>query len=260
MITEKKIKLYTEVCDDDSSRQKGLMYRKYLGENQGMLFSFSSEHNYSFWMKDTYIPLDIAFIDRTGKIVDIKELFPLSTRAVTSSYPCKYALEVNRGWFDDNHLRVGSYLWKDIKTSSADEVNVALMTDFKTAVDLAYQKGYQMQIIYKFKPVIYVKGKPVQRDGSKPPINNYTIMSSKLPNGRPFEYEDKGNGEYIVVPCANSSGEPRCFFIDGIAEWKFYFNGKVFSDPREIEPAGRKKPRIRMDRNPALEGIQSVPF
>lgn len=101
-------KLYVEVAKTPIQRERGLMGRKRLGKNQGMLFDFSSSQKLSFWMRNTYVPLDIAFIDNEGVIQEIKEMIPLSTRPVTSNNQCRYALEVNRGWFDNNNIRAGA--------------------------------------------------------------------------------------------------------------------------------------------------------
>jgi len=78
-----------------------------MGKNMGMLFDFPSSRRLSFWMHNTYLPLEIAFIDEGGKITEIKEMIPMSTRPVVSSSDCKYALEVNRGWFDNNNVSAG---------------------------------------------------------------------------------------------------------------------------------------------------------
>ena len=61
-------------------------------------------------MANTYIPLDIAFFDDDGKIFQIESMTPLSTKKISSNKPCRYALEVNRGWFRDNNIRVGNYI------------------------------------------------------------------------------------------------------------------------------------------------------
>ena len=103
-------KLYVKVADTDEKRTIGLMGRKELPDNHGMLFKFPFAHRLSFWMRNTYIPLDIAFLDDQGEVLQIENMYPLSTRAITSSYICKYALEVNSGWFDKNGVRVGSYI------------------------------------------------------------------------------------------------------------------------------------------------------
>lgn len=100
-------KLYVELADTPMKREYGLMDRKALAENHGMLFKFPYAHNLRFWMKDTYIPLDIAFLDDEGKILQIEKMYPLSTRAITANRPCKYALEVTAGWFKENSIGIG---------------------------------------------------------------------------------------------------------------------------------------------------------
>ena len=84
------------------------MNRKYLPKNQGMLFKFRTPTFASFWMRDTYIPLDIAFLDDNGKILQIESMTPLSTGIIYSNHQCRYALEVNKGWFTKNDIAVGS--------------------------------------------------------------------------------------------------------------------------------------------------------
>jgi len=100
-------KLFVEIADSPTKREYGLMDRKSIAKNEGMLFKFPNKANLSFWMKNTYVPLDIAFIDDSGKILQIETMHPLSTRAVVAQKPCKYALEVCKGWFKDNNITVG---------------------------------------------------------------------------------------------------------------------------------------------------------
>ena len=99
--------LYIELADSPFKREKGLMYRKRLAQNGGMLFKFASPEYHKFWMQNTYIPLDIAFVDDNGKILQIETMTPMSTRAVASAHSCRYALEVNKDWFKNNGVRVG---------------------------------------------------------------------------------------------------------------------------------------------------------
>ena len=103
-------KLFIEVADTNLKRAQGLMGRKNISKNGGMLFKFPAAHRLSFWMANTYVPLDIAFIDDDGKVLQIKSMNALSTRAVTSDHICKYALEVNKGWFKENNISVGDYI------------------------------------------------------------------------------------------------------------------------------------------------------
>lgn len=100
-------KLSIEIADTPSKRATGLMDRKSLGEDHGMLFKFTHNDYLRFWMKSTYIPLDIAFLNDDGVIFQIAEMSPLSTRMICSNSPCKNALEVNRGWFKKNDIGVG---------------------------------------------------------------------------------------------------------------------------------------------------------
>lgn len=100
-------KLSIEIADTPTLRSTGLMHRKNLAENAGMLFKFPHPDYLRFWMQSTYIPLDIAFLEDDGTIFQIAEMYPRSTRLITSNKPCKFALEVNRGWFEKNDLGVG---------------------------------------------------------------------------------------------------------------------------------------------------------
>ena len=99
--------LSIEVPKTQAEFNIGLMFREDLGENTGMLFSFIESGEKFFHMKDTIIPLDIAFINECGIIESIKELKPLSTVPISSDSSVLYALEVNRGWFDTNDVKVG---------------------------------------------------------------------------------------------------------------------------------------------------------
>lgn len=103
------VPLKIEVVQSDEARAKGLMFREELPEDQGMLFVFPNEHTLSFWMRNTFIPLDIAFINANGKIVDIQRMEPLDeSKSYISAAPALYALEVNAGWFERHKLKEGS--------------------------------------------------------------------------------------------------------------------------------------------------------
>jgi uncharacterized membrane protein (UPF0127 family) len=87
-----------EIADTDAERAKGLMYRKELPEGRGMLFDFHHEQDVSFWMQNTYIPLDMIFIRADGRILRIAEnTEPLSTRLIPSGGPVRAVLEVIGG-------------------------------------------------------------------------------------------------------------------------------------------------------------------
>lgn len=105
--------LNIELADTPSKRERGLMGVKDLPYDNGMLFIFPHKQKQSFWMYNTYIPLDIAFIDDQGYISQIENMCPLSTRMTTSKEPCSYALEVNEGWFKENGIDVGRQIFPE---------------------------------------------------------------------------------------------------------------------------------------------------
>ena len=103
------IKVNVEIADDNNERINGLMFRKNLDKNSGMLFVFDDEKNQTFWMKNTLIPLDIIFIGKDMKIVDIKHATPCNEdpcKLYQSSKPAKYALEVNGNFTIKNGIKV----------------------------------------------------------------------------------------------------------------------------------------------------------
>ncbi|MBM5786840.1 MAG: DUF192 domain-containing protein [Candidatus Fonsibacter sp.] len=99
--------LIAEIAATDEEQSEGLMNRSSLGKNEGMLFIFEEGSNPCFWMKDTTIPLSLAFIDKENKIVKIVDMTPLSLTEHCSGQPVNLALEVNQGWFQQNNIRVG---------------------------------------------------------------------------------------------------------------------------------------------------------
>jgi uncharacterized protein len=105
----KEVEVRVEIADGPFEQQRGLMYRTSLGEDRGMLFVFQREQPLSFWMKNTRIPLSIAYIDSKGRITDILDMKPLDDKPphYVSSEPVQYALEVNQGFFDEHGVKVG---------------------------------------------------------------------------------------------------------------------------------------------------------
>ena len=106
----KNREVWVEVPKTPQEMAQGLMGRRHLGENEGMLFIFEAEDYHSFWMKNTLIPLSIAFIDREGKVVRIVDMEPLSLESHPPPRPILYALEMKKGWFSTNGIRVGDVL------------------------------------------------------------------------------------------------------------------------------------------------------
>jgi len=88
-----------EVAATEDARMRGLMYRTDLGQDTGMLFLYSEIGYYAMWMKNTRIPLAVAFIDERGRILNIEEMAPETLEPHASRGPAKYSLEMNGGWF-----------------------------------------------------------------------------------------------------------------------------------------------------------------
>jgi uncharacterized membrane protein (UPF0127 family) len=96
-----------EVARSESERAQGLMHRESLGEDAGMIFVFPDNALRSFWMQNTYLPLDIAFMDPSFRILDIQQMEPMTTNPHDSRAPAMFALEVNQGWFEAHGVSVG---------------------------------------------------------------------------------------------------------------------------------------------------------
>jgi uncharacterized membrane protein (UPF0127 family) len=100
--------LTIELATTPEARSCGLSLRDSLPENRGMLFVYAEPEILTFWMKNTRMPLSIAFIDVAGRVVSIQKMNPFPTTTVFASpVPALYALEVNQGWFEENGVGVG---------------------------------------------------------------------------------------------------------------------------------------------------------
>lgn len=96
-----------ELADEPSERSLGLMYRKALGTDAGMLFVYPESQERGFWMENTQIPLTIAYITEDGRIATVKDMTPFNRTSVSSDVPVLYALEMIQGWFVDHDVQVG---------------------------------------------------------------------------------------------------------------------------------------------------------
>jgi uncharacterized membrane protein (UPF0127 family) len=97
-----------EIAKDDATRDRGLMYRRFMPAARGMLFEFDRDGPVSFWMKNTYIPLDMIFLSRSGTVTNIaRNAEPLSERVIPSGVPCAAVLELNGGAAAAMGLKVG---------------------------------------------------------------------------------------------------------------------------------------------------------
>jgi uncharacterized membrane protein (UPF0127 family) len=97
-----------EVAASEDLRMYGLMYRKELPSNAGMVFIFETSQQYCMWMKNTLLPLSVAFIDDSGKIINVEEMLPQTEDNHCATRPARFALEMNKGWFKDKHFKAGT--------------------------------------------------------------------------------------------------------------------------------------------------------
>jgi len=103
-------KLTAEVASTDANRTQGLMHRRILPEDRGMLFVFPNVARHAMWMMNTYIPLSVAFLDEQGVIINIEVMKPHTQDTHPAAWPAKYALEMNLGWFKKRGIKPGAKL------------------------------------------------------------------------------------------------------------------------------------------------------
>jgi uncharacterized membrane protein (UPF0127 family) len=106
--------ILAEIARTDAQRERGLMWRRSLAEGEGMLFVFDRDRILSFWMKNTLIPLSIAYIAADGRILEIHDMEPRRLAPVQSARSARYALEVNRGWFARMGIKAGDVLGPEL--------------------------------------------------------------------------------------------------------------------------------------------------
>ena len=102
--------IQAEVAQTDEQRAIGLMHRRSMPVNAGMLFVFEAPATQCFWMRNTLLPLSIAFIAEDGSIVNIAEMQPMTENSHCSAKPVRFALEMNQGWFAKRGLKTGAKL------------------------------------------------------------------------------------------------------------------------------------------------------
>jgi uncharacterized protein len=105
--------LDVDIADDDASRERGLMGITDLGTNDGMAFTWTEPTDTTFWMKDTLIPLSIAFVDAAGRVITISEMTPCTAdpcRTYAADGPYTTAIEANANWFEDHHIEIGDQM------------------------------------------------------------------------------------------------------------------------------------------------------
>lgn len=99
-----------EVADSMGTRMQGLMHRKSMPQGAGMVFVFDETAAHCMWMKNTLIPLSVAFIDEAGAIINIADMQPHSEQSHCAARPARYALEMNKGWFAQRGIKPGAKL------------------------------------------------------------------------------------------------------------------------------------------------------
>ncbi len=102
--------IQAQVAATPQERAVGLMFRKEMPVNEGMLFAFEQASEQCFWMKNTLIPLTAAFVADDGTIINLADMRPQSLDSHCSSKPVRFVLEMNKGWFDKRGLKAGSKL------------------------------------------------------------------------------------------------------------------------------------------------------
>jgi uncharacterized membrane protein (UPF0127 family) len=100
--------IQAEVASTTPARAQGLMFRKSLAPNQGMLFVFAEVERQCMWMRNTYVPLSVAFMDEAGVILNIADMTPQTENSHCSAGPARYALEMNQGWFAAKGIKPGA--------------------------------------------------------------------------------------------------------------------------------------------------------
>jgi uncharacterized membrane protein (UPF0127 family) len=107
------VTLRVEVARTETERSRGFMERKKIPDGTGMIFVFERDERLRFWMKDTPVPLSIAYIDSAGAVREIYDMTPFSLAPVASAVSVRYALEVPQGWFARAGIRVGAQIAAD---------------------------------------------------------------------------------------------------------------------------------------------------
>jgi len=106
--------LKLEIADTADKQMKGLMFRHSLPSDRGMLFKFEQSIGHSFWGRNTYIPLDLAFIGHDNRILQIDRITPHSTKHIRSNFPSSMAIEANVGFFEEHQIKPGDRVEIDV--------------------------------------------------------------------------------------------------------------------------------------------------
>lgn len=100
-------RIEAEVAADQPDRMQGLMNRRSLAANQGMLFIYPQAERHCMWMRNTFLPLSVAFLDEQGRIINIEDMTPQTETSHCAAAAARFALEMNQGWFAAKGLKAG---------------------------------------------------------------------------------------------------------------------------------------------------------
>ncbi len=103
-------RIEAEVAHTAQARQVGLMMRKTMAPQRGMVFVFEHDATHCMWMKNTFLPLSVAFVDAQGKVINIEDMQPQSEDNHCAAAPARFALEMNLGWFRERGIKAGDVL------------------------------------------------------------------------------------------------------------------------------------------------------
>ncbi len=103
-------RIEAEVAHTQENRMQGLMFRQTMGDNHGMLFVFTEAQRHCMWMRNTLLPLSVAFLDDQGRIINVEDMQPKTENNHCAAKPARYALEMNLGWFKRKGLAAGAPL------------------------------------------------------------------------------------------------------------------------------------------------------
>ncbi|MDX5363415.1 MAG: DUF192 domain-containing protein [Pseudazoarcus pumilus] len=109
-LTAGMYRITAEMANTPKHRETGLMHRESMGENRGMVFVFEFDATHCMWMRNTLIPLSVAFLDGDGKVINIEDMAPQTETTHCAKRPARYALEMNQGWFAQRGIVAGDLI------------------------------------------------------------------------------------------------------------------------------------------------------
>jgi uncharacterized membrane protein (UPF0127 family) len=178
MINERPI-LRVSIAETPSDLSHGLMFRKSLADDSGMVFLFRRPDNLRFWGANTYIPLDIAFINPHNRITQISHIKPLCEKPVTSEEKCHMAIEANFGFFEKNRIKIGD---KVVLERDAEESNIKFVKAMKSA---------QQSLNQNPMPQAIEQAKPQEVQPPLPTLTPEQIMEALEDSFDEQEYKEK---------------------------------------------------------------------